>query len=237
MSIGISDNYVRLEPEDVPARAAELADGWKSPEIPMRQWISVVRGEVQRFREGVPMPHFEILIRALKSTGLENPTLLDVGASSGFYSEILKIGGFDCQYHGLDYSPAYKELAESLFPGIAFTVGDARDLPFDDGAFDVVLSGCCLLHVFEADRVIAETARVAKQYAVFNRTPVLSGDFPTVYWEKKAYGVSCIECHMNEAELLGMFAVHRLEVVSHEDVFWGADNNFGHRTYLLKKLT
>lgn len=228
----ISGNHRKLEPEEVPVIAAELDDAWKSAEIPMRQWVSVVRGEIERYRNGHDYRHFNMLIAALKATGLENPTLLDVGASSGFYSEILKIGGFPCRYTALDYSEAYERMAHELYPGIDFKLGDARSLPFPDESFDIVLSGCCLIHIYEYEEVIQETSRVASKYAVFNRTPVTA---TTTFSEKLAYGVRTLEVHVGEEELLGLFKKYRLDLISQAEVFTDPETQYGHRTYLLKK--
>jgi SAM-dependent methyltransferase len=232
--ISVSDHYRKLEPEEVPILAAEFDANWKDPSIPQRQWISTVRAEIERFREGESFPHFEVLLRLLKRIPIERPTLLDVGASSGFYREILRIGGFACDYTACDYSEEYERLAKRLFPGIAFKVGDARALPFDDSSFDCVLSGCCLLHIADYEKVIAETARVAKYYTVFNRTPILTAD-ETTFFEKHAYNVPTLEIHFSEAELLGLFDKYGLSLVASEDVFFDEETHYGHRTYLLRK--
>ena len=62
---------------------------------------------------------------------------------------------------------------EVLYPGMTFVRADGLDLPFDDGAFDVVHSSAVLEHVGSFDRqmrFIAECARVARR-AVFLTTP------------------------------------------------------------------
>lgn len=232
--LGISDNYRRLDAATVAGVAAELENAWQDPAIPRRQWIGVVRGEMERLRDGQWLPHFEMLVRAVKRTGLERPSLLDVGASSGFYSEILKLGGVSCGYTALDYSEEYRKLAEELYPDIHFQLGDARHLPFEDSRFDIVLSGCCLIHIFDAETVIAESARVSAGWVVMNRTPVLLKG-PTQYFEKRAYGVPTLEIHYNEAELLELFSKYGLKVVSSEDPHSDPERSYAHRTYLLKK--
>lgn len=235
--LGISDNFRILEREEVPALAAELANAWQDPAIPRRQWISVVRGEMQRMQQGNWLPHYKLLVQALRDTELHQfrPTLLDVGASSGFYSEIISRGGFNCVYTGSDYSEEYKKLAVELYPDIDFRIADATALPFEHSSFDIVLSGCCMIHIFDYEKVIAESARVARKFVVMNRTPILL-DRPTTFYEKKAYGVRTLEIHFNEAELLDLFAKHRLQIVTANDVFMEAETKYGHRTYLLRKI-
>jgi hypothetical protein len=99
---------------------------------------------------------------------------------------------------------------------------------------EIVLSGCCLIHIYEAEKVIAESARVASKFVIMNRTPVMMG-VPTTYFEKRAYGVRTLEIHYNESDLFAMFAKHALEVVSSEDVYTDPENLYAHRTYLLRK--
>lgn len=237
MTIKVSTDYRRLDPSEVADFCAAHRDAWKDPAIPRRQWTTVVRGELERFRAGHRQPHFEALLRALKTAGVsETSTVLEVGASSAYYSEVLKIGGVPCHYTALDYSEAYRGLAAELFPGVKFEVGDACALPYMYGAFDVVISGCCIIHIPEYAEAIIEAARVARGYVVFARTPVLSFR-ETTYLAKQAYGVECLEIHFNSDELLGLFAASGLEVVTAEDVFFDPEGGFGHRTFLCKKAS
>lgn len=228
----VSTDYRRLDPSEVSAIAAECDKAWQDAAIPLRQWASCVRGELERFRAGERQPHFDILVDMLKQTGLDNPRLLDVGAASGFYSEVIRRGGFSCRYTACDYSPHFARMAEDLFPGIDFKVGDARALPFADNSFEVLISGCVILHVADYEKVISESARVAAKFCVFNRTPVT---IETSHWVKSAYGVRCLEIHFGEQELLGLFAKYGLTVVAQKDIFTDKETQYGHRTYLLRK--
>jgi SAM-dependent methyltransferase len=58
------------------------------------------------------------------------------------------------------------------YPGISYVQGDACDLPFDDGAFDVVFSNAVIEHVGGRDRqrrFVTEAIRVGRR--VFITTP------------------------------------------------------------------
>lgn len=222
----VSGNYRRAEPADQVA----LVDAWQDPKIPMRQYESVVRGELHRFAWGGVVPPYRLLVNLLR--GVKGKTLLDVGASSGYYSEVLKIAGLDLKYTGLDYSPYYRDFAQELYPGIHFKVGEAQALPFDDKSFDIVLHSACIMHMPEYEKAIAEAARVARNAVIFHRTPIYTDKTPTEAFVKTAYDVPCIEFHFNEAELLGMFVKYGMTVVTSADVFM--DGTFGHRSYLLR---
>lgn len=234
-SVGISTNYRQIDAIEARIVAVECEHAWQDPSIPMRQYVTAVEKELAGFRFGRACAPFNALIRCLRFlTFGPNVSLLDVGASAGYYSEVLKVGGYDFAYQAIDYSPAFKELAEHLYPGIRFDVGDARRLPYRSNTFDIVLSGCCLLHILDYEQVIAETARVSSRYAIFQKTPVVLGG-QTQFYEKDAYGVRCLEIHFGEAELLGLFEKHGLSMLHHEDV--SKDHNLVHRTYLLRKTS
>jgi len=89
---------------------------------------------------------------------------LDLPCGPGDMSQFL-----DGKYYvGLDLSKRYVEYAKRRFPS-EFIVGDARELPFQEGTFDRVISIGSLHHV--ADEGIIKTgeeiARVLRQEGVF----------------------------------------------------------------------
>lgn len=237
MSTSVSTNYRELRPEEIAEVAASCAEAWKSPEIPIRQY-QVVAPELERYRRGEQVPPFDALIRCLQRLPEEmkwpETKFLDVGASAGYYMEILRQNSFHCDYTACDFSPAFKVLAEGLYPGIKFDVADARQLPYESGSFDIVLSGCVMLHTLEYEQVLAETARVTRQYALFHRTPILTQK-PTTYFEKSAYSVRCLEIWFNEQELLSLFRKYGLSVIWQDDVFFDFAESRGHREYLVRK--
>lgn len=228
----VSTNYRELRPDEIQQVAAECAEAWMNPDIPLRQYSLAVKDELDKFRRGIACAPFAALLKCMKHIPVLYPrmSLLDVGASGGYYSEVL--AGYGFKYTGIDFSPAFQKLAGSLYPGITFDVGDARALPYEDGAFDVVLHGACIMHMHAYARAIREAARVSGRHVLFHRTPVLL-DKPTTAYLKDGYGTPMIELHFNEAELLGLFSKSGLEVIHAEDVFWQGD--FGHRTYLCNK--
>ena len=233
----ISGDYEKLETQEkIREATAKYGDAWKDPSIPEKQYELAVKVEIDKYRKGAGCAPFDAFVRALlhipNQLDEEKTTLLDVGASSGYYKEVLEIAGFKYSYTGMDFSPHFKTLAEKLYPGIKFDVGDALNLPYADDSFDIVVSGCCMIHVLDYEKIIAETARVASQYALFHRTPVnLVG--PTEFFLKKAYDVPCIEIHFNEQELIGLFSKYGLKLVYLTDVF--KVDGFAHYEYLLEK--
>lgn len=232
----VSAHYRKIQPEDVESVARTLADAWMSPTLPAEQWESVVKEELVSFarrRAVAPYDTLREILKPIMNFSGNETRLLDVGASSGYYREVLKMIGFKCNYTALDFSTYYKDLAEKLYPGIQFEVASADSLPFENKSFDVVLHGACIMHLPLTYEVgISEAARVTKEYVILHRTPIYTDDTPTEFFMKTAYGVPCIETHFNETELLTLFHKHRLYPEATADVFM--DGNFGHRSYLLR---
>lgn len=231
---GISEAYRELNPAEVHLDTDVYDNAWKAPAIPERQYRRVVAGEMRRFRAGEDILPYRVALECLrKLPAMENPTLLDVGASSAYYSEVLRIGNFRCEYTALDYSANFQKLAQRLYPGVRFDVGDACALPYANGQFDIVLHGAVLMHLHDYHKAVCEAARVAGRYVIFHRTPFQEGK-PTRFFEKEAYGIPCREAWFNPEELLDLFARCGLSVVHSIDLF-KTDDGYGHRTYACEK--
>ena len=204
------NQFVEVNKKDI---MAELSDSWKDPGVPRRQYEECTKKELENYRKGLSVLPFDVLVDILKDSiqGLSGKTILEIGCSSGYYSQVLKIKGIDAEYHGCDFSAAFIELAKNLHPGIDFQVQNACALGYPDRSFDIVVSGCCLLHILDYPKAIKETARTAKEYAVFHRTPILHKK-QTTYYVKTAYGIKMFEIHFNERELLRLMRENNLRV-------------------------
>lgn len=84
--------------------------------------------------------------------------LLDICTGTGHLAGAAARRGASVE--GLDFAETMIEQAKRNYPDIAFTVGDAENLPYDDGAFDTVVCGFGHLHFADADRAISEAHRV-----------------------------------------------------------------------------
>lgn len=91
----------------------------------------------------------------------DNMTVLDVGCGTGAHLEAYIEAGAICT--GIDASPSMLDQARSRIDRRAtLRLGDASDLPFDDGSFDLVFTSL-FLHELEPDtrsRVLREMVRV-----------------------------------------------------------------------------
>jgi SAM-dependent methyltransferase len=83
--------------------------------------------------------------------------VLEVGPGPGELSERM-LAELGCEVVALDVSERMVELCRAR--GVDARVGDLQELPFLDGAFDLVVAAWVLFHVEDRDRGLAEIARV-----------------------------------------------------------------------------
>jgi len=108
----------------------------------------------------------QLLAEVLK----DGDQLLDVGCGAGHYLRSLSNHvdvSFD--YTGVDATPAFVAKAKEAWegrPNTRFQEGNIYDLPFDDGAFDVVMCNNVLLHLPSIVKPIQELLRVARRYVL-----------------------------------------------------------------------
>lgn len=185
------------------------ASAWKNKGIPILQY-KLNKREINTVQD---MPAIQALYKQIIKAGLENPTVLEVGCSSGFNLTALEKLGLALRYQGSDYSKHFINLARKLHPGVIFKVADATSLKiYQNKEFDIVISGCCLLHIIDYSKAVTETGRLAKKFVVFHRTPIFQKK-ETTYFTKEAYGVKMLEIIFNENELIRLFRNNKLEVV------------------------
>jgi SAM-dependent methyltransferase len=83
---------------------------------------------------------------------------LDLGCGEGRFSRDLKAIGHDVV--GVDVSPSMVAAAREADPSIEVHCADAARLPFDDGAFDLVVAFMTLQDIESLDDAVAEAGRV-----------------------------------------------------------------------------
>jgi SAM-dependent methyltransferase len=235
----VSSHYVELARGDAADEAMRLGGAWRDEEIPARQRDLVDR-QLAEYRAGTPTPVFDVFIGSLRKLSdlPPDPAVLEIGCSSGYYGEVLQIANFPARYTGCDYSPSFVAMARKIYPAFQFDVEDATRLSYPDRSFDIVVSGCCLLHIPQYADAVAETARVARRYALFHRTPVVLGE-PTKWYRKRAYGIETIEIHFNEGELLDLFGRNGLELVESYSLDESVSGGAGRatRSYVCRKIS
>ena len=116
---------------------------------------------------------------------------LDVGCGAGMLSQTLNQRCTPKSVVGVDPSETYIDVARAhaANTNISFKVGDAQDLPFDDGAFDVVVSGLMIKFVPDKLRAVSEMKRVARpnsQIALYDWDLEHSMNMTRHFWQAVA---------------------------------------------------
>ena len=190
---------------------SDIRQGWQNPSLPQRQW-NAFSPILQAMRSGKNRQDFIALAKAVKSTAVDNPTILEVGCGSGWNSEVLEnLLHCHVRYTGADYSFGMVELGALQYPATPFMVCDAMALPFADATWDIVLSGSALMHILEYHQAILESRRVARRFAIFHTVTVQSRRDTTIL-KKRAYGEWVVEVVFNEGHLLELFREAKLQV-------------------------
>ncbi len=86
---------------------------------------------------------------------------------------------------GLDLTPAVIEKAEELaaeknVSNCKFVLGDASDLPFPDGSFDIVTCTSAFHHFDEPERIMAQMARVLRPGGALCALDITTSEVPPI---------------------------------------------------------
>lgn len=158
------------------------------------------RRAVYRYAEGPDAP--ALAVEAVLEMSPRH--VLEVGCGPGEAAE--RIAATGAHVEAVDISERMVELTRAR--GISARVGNVQELPFEDASFDAALAAWMLYHVPDAERALAELARVLRPggrlVAVTNGVEhlrelreLLGGDFPTRSFTDE-----------NAPELLGRHFVH-----------------------------
>jgi SAM-dependent methyltransferase len=115
-----------------------------------RDWAEVA--------EPLSLPLHEATLAALLP--LSRLRLLDVGCGAG--QALTLAAGHGARVTGLDVAKPMIDVARERLPDADLRVGDIQDLPFDDGAFDVVTAFNVVQYAAEPRAAVAELARVTR---------------------------------------------------------------------------
>lgn len=108
----------------------------------------------------------------VKQFDFTNQTVLDVGCGLGGPCRMLA-DEFNCNVSGIDMSSEFIRTAQQLSERIQlngkteFLQGDALDLPYDNGSFDVVWTQHVQMNIEDKSRFYSEINRVLKNNGTF----------------------------------------------------------------------
>lgn len=117
--------------------------------------------------------------------------ILDIGCGVGGPARILA-ADFGCRVTGIDITESYVQAAEmltervGLSESITFREGNALNLEFDDGTFDVVWSQNAIMNIEDKKRLFQEIHRVLRKEGTLAIEALMAGEseetrFP-VFW-------------------------------------------------------
>lgn len=147
-------------------------------------------GSAQTMRR-LSLPHI-----AAKYPQTESFSILEIGCGPGSLTKDLARTFPKAQITAVDLSfPYLKEAQKNLkkFPRVGFLQANGEDLPFKDGAFDVVV--CCFmfheLPLKAREKVILEMKRVQKQNGLCVVTDAIQkDDTPELNWALERFPIS-----------------------------------------------
>ena len=235
----VSSDYSPLRASDH-IQVNRLRASWQNSKLPSEQ-RKLVDQQLQQYKLGKSVDVFDVFVESIMSLPnlFEKSTLLEIGCSSGYYSEVSNLASLPIVYHGCDYSVSFIKLAQTLYPSNNFKVCDATLLDYADKSFDVVVSGCCLLHIPNYVQAIKESVRVSSNYIIFHRTPVVLGT-EDKWYRKKAYGIETVEIHLNEENFLSLLKDQGLSIIKTFTLseYFPYNNSVGNavRTFVCMKL-
>ena len=113
---------------------------------------------------------------------LPSGRVLDVGCGTGYLTQHL--GG---EVVGLDQSAAMLDIARERVPWADFVLGDALDMQFVEGSFDLVFASNFygLLREAERKRFLDEARRIAGEIVLVEPTPEFSSSAQSEGWEER----------------------------------------------------
>jgi ubiquinone/menaquinone biosynthesis C-methylase UbiE len=130
----------------------------------MADWDSMARGFDEAFFED---PMYSMLLAAMfkGAAGGEVGRVLDLGCGTGNLISLLLEEFPDVKFSGVDPSSGMREVCAERFadqPNVQISEGDAYNIPFPDGSFDLIVSSLALHHVPPENKpdIAAEMARV-----------------------------------------------------------------------------
>ncbi len=118
--------------------AEKLADNWQQDMVGVLQRKLVDYQLYQMKHNNSPMVIHLINEIMKQFKEINNLSILDIGCSTGYYSEVFKF--YDPEkfkYNGCDYNQESIKIAQSKYPDLDFYCEDATRMSFSDNKFDI----------------------------------------------------------------------------------------------------
>ncbi|MBI5528021.1 MAG: class I SAM-dependent methyltransferase [Deltaproteobacteria bacterium] len=160
-------------------------------------------------------PKLDVIEEVLPLRGLD---VLDVGCGPGLFSKHIAARGANVV--GIDASAAMIERA--LREGVRAEVGDAENLRFGDGEFDVAFEANVLHHAADPLKVVREMARVSRMAVAIVEPNRLN---PVMFWFSLLVGAERGGLRSSRRNLVRQLAAAGLHVELFETTGMISQNN------------
>jgi len=153
---------------------------------PLKETVFEDEESVRRYAQGISywMPRLARSFAAIiKKWGMSGGRALDLGSGTGILAMELAKAFPAFEFVGLDLSEAAVQVARDqaaeseVAARVSFEQGDAEDMPFDDGSFDLVVSSNTLHLLNDPIRMFDEVQRVLSPTGRF-----IISDFRRSWW-------------------------------------------------------
>ena len=153
----------------------------------------------------------------------EGMVVLDVGSGIGGPARTLA-AEFGCKVTGLDLTDEYCRAAEmltgrvGLSDKVTFRQGNALDMPFDDGAFDLVWMQHMTMNIEDKERLFGQIRRVLRAGGRLALHEILAGSVAPVHFPVPWANDSAISFLVAPPEVRRLLASTRFEELMWTDV-------------------
>ena len=153
----------------------------------------------------------------------EGMAVLDVGSGIGGPARTLA-AEFGCRVTGLDLTEEYCRAAEMLTSSVGlsdkvtFRHGDALDMPFDDGTFDLVWMQHTSMNIEDKERLFGEIRRVLRPAGRLALYEILAGSVAPLHFPVPWANDSAISFLVAPSEALRLLAATGFEELAWTDV-------------------
>jgi len=147
--------------------------------------VNVIRQEFKK-QASLYSPHPNAQAFVMSEVGAVSGRALDVASGTGVFAMSLAphcegVVSFDATAEMQER--AKRTAAAKALNNIDFALGDASELPYDDGSFDVVVSRLAVHHFANPGPIVSEMARVCKPGGRIILADIIADDDPAVHAE------------------------------------------------------
>ncbi len=213
---------------------------WKNTKIPKKQ-RKLVNKQLLDWKSNLPIPEFDVMFDFLVSLRLPPKSkIIEIGCSSGYYSEIIAEVDKSIEYFGVDYSLDFLRMAKEIYPKKNFFAMDINNISIKNKSFDCVILGSVLQHIKDWKYGLRAVNQINTKTLIIHRQPIAY--FTKSYLSiKRSYGVFMHEWIINREEFIHELKKYgwHLEselIVNGDPIFQEMKANYSTTSFVFKKL-